>query len=279
MLLRRCLVRARAATQHQRRHFPTAYIRDVDGDIYLVGTAHIGKKSREEVVDIIDKVRPQAVVVELCRGRAASLRRGGGRGGGGDSATLRMMLERFGLDRRAAELAAELALGVFDRVAGVLGEQGGDMLAALEAGERVDARIVHGDVDGATTERRVRAAAQKLVASPADAAALAMKLSTDADVARVVASIGAGALADGGLEGAVGGVLNRESARRLGAVLDRHAPDVANALLHARDAHMADELQAAAKAHGSVVGVVGIAHMDGIERRFPNATVVHLDGA
>ena len=50
-------------------------------------------------------------------------------------------------------------------------------------------------------------------------------------------------------------------------------------LLHARDAHMADELQAAAKAHGSVVGVVGIAHMDGIERRFPNATVVHLDEA
>ncbi|KAH8065413.1 intracellular chloride channel [Aureococcus anophagefferens] len=267
MLLRRCLVRARA-TQHQRRHFPTAYIRDVDGDIYLVGTAHIGKKSREEVVDIIDKVQPKAVMVELCRGRAASLRRGGGRGGGGDSATLRMMLERFGLDRRAAELA----LGVFNRVAGVLGEQGGDMLAALEAGERVDARIVHGDVDGATTERRVRAA--RKARRVASGRRRAMKLSTDADVARVVASIGAGALADGGLEGAVGGVLNRESA----AARRRPRPPRRRGRA-ARATPTWPTGQAAAKAHGSVVGVVGIAHMDGIERRFPNATVVHLDGA
>ena len=262
------------ARRHQRRWFPTAYVRsEGGGDIYLVGTAHVGKKSREEVVEIITTVKPKAVMVELCRERAAALTRRGGFGGGGrDGAATRAMLERFGLDAKSAELA----LSIFERVAGFVGEQGGDMLAALETGRRIDAKIVHGDVSGATTERAVRAAAQRLISSPTDAAALAARLGTDTDVMRIVGAMGKAAMGGGGLDAMVAGCLDRDTAARLGAVLDRHAPELATALLHERDEHMSRELSSAAASYGTVVGVVGIAHMDGIERRFPNATVLHL---
>lgn len=43
-------------------------------EVYLVGTAHISKKSAEEVRSVIRAVRPDTVFLELCDARAAAMR-------------------------------------------------------------------------------------------------------------------------------------------------------------------------------------------------------------
>lgn len=56
----------------------------------------------------------------------------------------------------------------------------------------------------------------------------------------------------------------RSTVRELMATLEKSLPDVYQALIGERDAYMAESLL---KANGkSSVGVVGMAHMDGIER-------------
>ena len=109
----------------------TTYVRPAEGgDVYLVGTAHVGTRSRDEVANIVDTVRPATVVVELCRPRAEALRNGAGE----SQSSIGPTLERLGLDAATARIAA----GVFDRFAGSV-TQGGDMLAAIDAAERVGA--------------------------------------------------------------------------------------------------------------------------------------------
>lgn len=43
-------------------------------EVYLVGTAHVSQKSAVEVREMIQLVRPQTVVMELCPARLAKLR-------------------------------------------------------------------------------------------------------------------------------------------------------------------------------------------------------------
>ena len=49
------------------------HIEEADRDIYIVGTAHISKKSVEEVRDTIEAVKPDTVCVELCQTRYQSM--------------------------------------------------------------------------------------------------------------------------------------------------------------------------------------------------------------
>lgn len=42
-------------------------------EIYLVGTAHFSRESQDDVSLVIQRVRPNIVLVELCRARAAVL--------------------------------------------------------------------------------------------------------------------------------------------------------------------------------------------------------------
>jgi len=44
-----------------------------DSVIYLVGTAHVSKASIEEVKEIMEYVKPEVVVVELCAARSGLL--------------------------------------------------------------------------------------------------------------------------------------------------------------------------------------------------------------
>lgn len=44
--------------------------------IFLIGTAHVSSSSADEVREVIRRVRPQSVMVELCAGRARQLMEG-----------------------------------------------------------------------------------------------------------------------------------------------------------------------------------------------------------
>ncbi|CAD7698987.1 unnamed protein product [Ostreobium quekettii] len=56
----------------------SSYLRNAanGAEIFLIGTAHISKKSAEEVKETINFVKPDVVMVELCHDRAIRLRSG-----------------------------------------------------------------------------------------------------------------------------------------------------------------------------------------------------------
>jgi pheromone shutdown protein TraB len=66
---------------------------------------------------------------------------------------------------------------------------------------------------------------------------------------------------------------NRETVRAIVKLLNREAPRFADALVNERDAFMVDQLLRHCKQTGSnsVVAVIGIAHMDGVEQLFMDA--------
>lgn len=68
------LPRARPPHRPCRRAFTKlgetlTYLKEVDREIYLVGTAHISSASAREVADLIQQVKPDFVAVELCEQR------------------------------------------------------------------------------------------------------------------------------------------------------------------------------------------------------------------
>ena len=46
----------------------------LNGKVYLVGTAHFSVESNKEVAELIRKVRPNRVVIELCESRSNILK-------------------------------------------------------------------------------------------------------------------------------------------------------------------------------------------------------------
>lgn len=40
-------------------------------EIFIVGTSHVSKESAEDVELVVGAVKPDAVIVELCKGRSA----------------------------------------------------------------------------------------------------------------------------------------------------------------------------------------------------------------
>ena len=77
-----------------------SYLRNLrNGDeVYLVGTAHISRKSADEVRNVIRSVRPDTVFLELCDARAAAMRRSmsGNSDEGGIPEPLRQLLSALG---------------------------------------------------------------------------------------------------------------------------------------------------------------------------------------
>lgn len=117
-------------------------------EIFLVGTAHVSKKSVEEVQALIDELRPDAVCVELDAARYATLL---------DESHWRRLNVRAVLreDRAGLMLASLLFSGFQKRLGDRLGVRpGSEMIAAAQAAGRVGAEIVLADRDVQATLRR-----------------------------------------------------------------------------------------------------------------------------
>jgi pheromone shutdown protein TraB len=69
-------------------------------------------------------------------------------------------------------------------------------------------------------------------------------------------------------QGSVERLKTRETVRQLISWMEAAFPDVVKVMVHERDALMVKRLRAC---EGKVVGVVGMAHMDGIERLWKDA--------
>jgi len=229
------------------------YLRNVNNgaEVYVIGTAHISKRSAEEVTDIIQRVCPSTVVVELCATRARKLMTDAPPAD--IATTVAELLRTLGAPGDLTTKLLAIGLRGFYamwRHAGL--EPGGEFKAALKEASAISAKVVYGDQEAELTMK-------KLAAS--------IKLT---DVLRGLTTPPPPELAKVmtpgiSVEEAIERLKTRETVRAMAAYTRKMHPAASRVLLDERDIILADALY---KQEGTVVGVVGLAHLDGIEERF-----------
>ena len=252
-----------------------SYLRDLrsGSEVYLVGTAHISKKSADEVRGVIRSVKPDIVFVELCRARAEAMRSGARDDPAGAlPEPLRQLLRSLGapgdLGEKLLGAGLKAAYQLLRQFHGL--QPGLEFKVAMDECDASGARLVLGDRDQDATIRALRDAIDladmlKLLAGGggADPAAMDPELAAlfrDADwrdPARAVEAL-----------------KTRKATAAMAAAMRAQFPRVARAMLDQRDDVMTERLLEAARAEGGenkIVAVVGMAHMDGVEARWGDA--------
>ncbi|GAB4814690.1 hypothetical protein N2152v2_001736 [Parachlorella kessleri] len=250
--------------------------------IFLVGTAHVSRRSAEEVRDMIRLVKPDAVMVELCADRASRLRNGqsatemdffkemlslvmpgGRRGSGGGLGGANFGQQLF-----------KLTMQGFYRFLKSLGmDPGGEFKAAMEEADKLGARVVYGDRGMQETLQRLGSALSfQDVLRMVTGAGMKPPSQPLVDFFNGTAGGGIESQADffngtagGGIESQVEAMKTRAMAREMSNYMRQVNPQLAAALIDERDQFMVNNLR---KLKGRVVAVVGLAHLDGIEKRW-----------
>jgi pheromone shutdown protein TraB len=245
-----------------------ALILDKDGTpIHLIGTAHVSARSVEEVREVIARVRPDVVCVELCQGRYDALTREG--------AFRELDVFKVVREGKGLYLLAHLALSSYQRRMGqALGvKPGAELLAAVEAAREVGARVELVDRDIHTTLKRTWAnlglwKRSQLMAS------LLIGFDDEAP-AKGAPAAAAGPATD--RPGANGEPLSADDVERLKepkalsemlAELAHALPEVKTPLIDERDQFLMSGIEDAARGAREVVAVVGAAHVPGMRGQF-----------
>ncbi|MBE9580606.1 MAG: TraB/GumN family protein [Proteobacteria bacterium] len=120
-----------------------------DKEIILVGTAHVSRQSAELVTRVIEAEKPETVCIELCESRYQSMTQ--------KDRWQNMDLLKVIKERKAFLLLSNLMLASFQkRIGQKLGiRPGEEMMKAIEAAEKVGARIHLADRDIRTTLSRM----------------------------------------------------------------------------------------------------------------------------
>lgn len=241
-------------------------------ELYLIGTSHISQQSVAEVRDVIQKVQPDYVMVELDRKRYNS-----------------MMQPRSGRDNPFAfvqQMVQTLANGNIGAVGKLMGmglssfyrllatrglQPGQEMKVAIEEGKKAGAKIVLGDQDIDITmkhfgEQMSMSDALQFFARP-----------MPSDIAKKM-SAAYNSPAPGNFTDPAQmfeQLRDRKIVREFNEVMEREAPAFTRVLLKERNEAMTKALR---NLNGKVVGVVGLAHLDGIEQLWREANEQHLNG-
>jgi pheromone shutdown protein TraB len=258
---------------------PDAYVeRRTDGyeaprAVWLLGTAHLSRRSAADVAAAVAALRPNAVVVELCRSRAGMMyadesldaaatapANGNALALGGESfgAALARSLKLGGggalLLRAVLGAAARRAAGAGSDAADAAPALGAEFAAARVAAEGIGATLVLGDRPVEITLRRALAASSPAERARAARTLLPLLLPFGAAPPAVSPAALDALLSDGD---AVGALFARFAA---------DYPSLAAPLVHERDAYLAWSLcrSKAVCGAGGVLGVVGAGHLRGI---------------
>eukprot|EP00960_Hanusia_phi_P075751 768463-Hanusia_phi.AAC.4 len=222
-----------------------AYLRHprLQQEVYLVGSVHISKRSVEIVREVIQTVRPDAVMVELCEARKQTVV---AIDNGQQSSMLDAILKMAGIQREQARaLVGDNILEFIDSYT-----RGNEMLAAIRAAEQVGAKVILGDRDQNTTMRRLK---EEFNLSDV------VRLFTT----QVAKSVFSNPFAH---RHSISNITRHEVRQVLQSLRESCSPGFVSALVDERDEIMAQTL---ANCHyPRVVAVVGMAHMDGIEKRY-----------
>lgn len=224
-------------------------------EVYLVGTAHVSQKSAAEVRDMIKLVKPETVVMELCPTRLAKLRDSNQSSPGFVQALFSSLGLPGGLQSKLVGAGLSGMYGVL-RSFGL--EPGAEFRAGIEEADRIGARIVCGDQDQRLTAQRI---SENLKLSDI----MGMMSSTSSlplDLQEQFKSFTAS------FEDRIESLKTREAARAMSDTIRKVNPGVAAALIDERDEILAGSLLSM---KGRVVGVVGLAHLDGIEKHWTQA--------
>jgi pheromone shutdown protein TraB len=274
-------------------------------ELYLIGTAHISNASAILVRETIEKVSPDLVMVELDESRIRSSTRAGGPGGDmgllltrngplspdpdtatGNPAAAAAPRSRSGGGGGGGGGPLAFVLGsAIKQLYGSMDKMGfssGEEFAvAIREARRRGVPVLLGDQDVQVTLRRLSEALKKTdfarlaaldsgealpsALAPAMTASPGSPVVVDMNDARQISAI-------------VETMKQREAVRELTETLRREVPLVYDAMIGERDAYMASSLQLAFQSGGGggsvpgetrlrvAVGVVGIAHAEGIER-------------
>jgi pheromone shutdown protein TraB len=243
--------------------------------VWLLGTAHLSRRSAADVAAAVAALRPDAVVVELCRSRAGvmydtvgapdadALAMGGESFGGALSRSLRLGGGGALLLRAALSAAARRAAGAAGAGAGAAPGApalGAEFAAARAAAEACGATLVLGDRPVEITLRRALAAASGAERARALRllAPLLLPRAPGAPPPQELAALTPAAL-DALLPDA-------DAVSALFARFAADFPSLAAPLVHERDAYLAWSLCRSKAVCGAagVLGVVGAGHLRGV---------------
>lgn len=234
--------------------------------VFLVGTAHTSKESADEVERVIRAIRPENVVVELCRSRSSvmyeedriSRMSKGGQKGWFDLAGGENMADTFQKTLALGGRSALFLRLLLSRVSSMMAQRmevetvGEEFVRARKVAENVDAQLVLGDRPIEITLRRAW-----------DSLSLSKKI-------QFVGMLGSG------LFGNDSELISKETLEQLrrddDAVnallysLTDSFPELAQSLVFERDLYLAWSLKRSKAVNGTknVVGVIGKGHMRGI---------------
>jgi len=238
-----------------------------DNEVYLIGTAHVSEASAKEVTDLITMVQPKTVFIELDPSRAAKL----------IHENRDHFEEKF--EQAAVALTKQLPGEVLRLGERMIGNYirgfyktlkrygllpGVDMLAAIKAGQRTGATLLYGDRDANDTLRELTATLSPSMLLRAMTTPVPKEIEKTFQQAMMTPT---GDLDLENLGDTVEKIKSREYAHQMSGWITQAFPDTAEVLIHRRDLHMAQNLRNKCS-KGKVVAVVGIAHMDGIEREW-----------
>ncbi|MBF0198281.1 MAG: TraB/GumN family protein [Planctomycetes bacterium] len=115
---------------------------------YILGTAHVSAKSVEEVDELIEKLKPQTVVIELCQARHDSINN--------EERWQNTNIFKVVKEGKGMLLLANLMLSSFQkRIGDKLGvKPGAEMVSAMTKAKEIDAEVVLGDRDVQITLKR-----------------------------------------------------------------------------------------------------------------------------
>jgi pheromone shutdown-related protein TraB len=219
-----------------------------DTTFSIIGTAHVSADSVAEVSEVIARLRPDVVCVELDKQRYDALTQ--------DSAFRKLDIFKVIREGKALYLLAHLGLTAYQRRMGAaLGvKPGAELLAAVEAAEATGSRVELVDRDINITLKR-----------------------TWANVGLWKRSMLLSSLLVGFGEDKDGEPVTKESIEKLKeqkalsemlTELSRAMPEVKVPLIDERDQYLADGIRASGAGAKSVVAVVGAAHVPGIKQHW-----------
>lgn len=212
---------------------------------HLVGTAHVSKKSIEEVCSTIEEIQPDVVCVELCEPRYRALT--------SRSAWADLDIFKVIREGKTLFLLANLAIGAYQRRIGqkLDVKPGAELLAAVEKAEAIGARVELVDRDIHITLKRTWANLRFR------------------DKLGLLSAILGSMISKRGDELTAEEIESLKDQANLSKILDEFAeelPSVREPLIDERDQYLMSGVE---KAGGErVVAVVGAAHVPGMKRWF-----------
>lgn len=216
-----------------------------NGDVVIIGTAHVSEKSVQEVTKVIEDLQPDIVAVELCDKRYKAIT--------GQEETGEIQIKDLLRGGKLYYFLIQWFLAYVQKKIGTeMGvKPGSDMIAAIDTARNVGAKVALVDRDIGITIQRFWSKMSLL------------------EKTKLITSMIPAALSRGGEEIDIDSVTQEDTVSQIIEEFRKVSPRAAQVLIDERDAYIARNLIQLGK-EGKVVAVVGAGHREGIKKYLMN---------